>query len=56
MARRLPPGFTELPSGRIRWRVSVHGVRYTGTADSLAAARRARAHGRGVDARESLSR
>lgn len=45
MARtsKLPPGFTLLASGQIRWRVQVGGHRLTGTADTITAAKRDRA-------------
>jgi integrase len=39
----LPTGFTQLPSGSIRWRVNVAGIRYTGTEDTLTKAKTARA-------------
>lgn len=42
-------GYQTLPSGSVRWRVSVNGVRHTGTAPTLAEARIARAQAQ-VDA------
>lgn len=40
---KLPQGFSRLPSGSIRWRVSVNGRSASGTAPTLAEARRDRA-------------
>lgn len=40
---KLPAGFRRLPSGKVGWRVQVNGQRRTGSADTLAEARRDRA-------------